>query len=625
MSKSTLAKCLRLAIILFNTGIAYPTPLENHIVRTPAERDAPAGLSINGATLTSKWFEGSDYVQIIEMVLSNSDPVNSFIKADNLTISASSTSFNVIRPAKITRLMAGQKIVAQIGVKKNTEVADGSSCSGTVTATWGDAQIATTDISGICGFGDYEASKTSLNHHWNPDWYNDAKFGIFIHWGIYSVPAFGNVGDKQDYAEWYWLRMTQPEYKSQTYQHHRDTYGEDFEYDSFIPSFTGNAFDAKEWVDLMAAAGAKYIVPVTKHHEGFAIFDVPESTSLRSSIHLGPKRDFLAEIMTAAKTYHPDIRRGTYFSMPEWFNPDYAQYATDCCGGFPGGPPKNPYTGEEVPYTGHVPVDDYVTGLQLPQMETLAYDERYETEIMWCDIGGANNATIMLSKWLNWARDQGRQVTYNNRCGYGSTDHTDTSGGDFITPEYYSIDETLANKWESNRGMDPFSYGYNAGTPDSGYLTAQDIVTTLIDIVSKNGNFLLDVGPMANGTIPEIMQKGLREAGSWIKERGESIYGTRYWQTTSGVGDFRYTISDDAFYIHVLNAPNIPSKGTTTLLVPDAVPFLPNDKIEVLGGSLSGTTVTATKNENGTVEISVDSSLFAADRYAWTFKIIYES
>ncbi|CAI6328049.1 unnamed protein product [Periconia digitata] len=609
-------------IVLASSRIVHSSPLNQDAAHTVIKRESPSSLTITGATLTSKWFEGSDYVQIIEMVLSNEDSINSFTKADNLTISASSTSFDVVRQATVTRLMAGQQVVAQVGVKNKEGITGGTSCSGTVTATWGDSQTASTDVNGMCGFGDYSATKDSLNHHWTPDWYNNAKFGIFIHWGLYSVPAFGNQGDKADYAEWYWIRMTQPEYRSQTYQYHRDTYGDEFDYDSFIPSFTGSAFDAKEWVDLVAAAGAKYVVPVTKHHEGFAIYDVPESTSLRSSVKLGPKRDFIAELMSAAKTYYPEIRRGTYFSMPEWFNPDYAEYATDCCGGFPGGPPRNPYTGEEVPYTGHVQVEDYVTGLQLPQMETLAYDDRYDTEIMWCDIGGANNATIMLSKWLNWARDQGRQVTYNNRCGYGSTDHTDASGGDFTTPEYYSISETLASKWESNRGMDPFSYGYNKDTPDSGYLTGQDIVTTLVDIVSKNGNFLLDVGPMANGTIPEIMQKGLRDAGAWIGERGESIYGTRFWQTTSGKDDFRYTISDDAFYIHVLNAP---SAEATTLLVPDRVPFLDGDSIEVLGGEMSGTNIPTTRNDDGTLTMTVDAALFAADRYAWTFKIVYGS
>ena len=226
-------------------------------------RVTPSGIGIGAATLTSKWLEGSDKVQIIEMVLTNHDTAESFTKADNLTITASSSSFDLVQPARITRLMAGQQVVTQIGVKNKAGVAPGYPCSGTVTANWIGGETTTQNITGSCGFGDYTAIKASLNRHWTPDWYNNAKFGIFIHWGVYSVPAFGNVGDKEDYAEWYWMRMTQPSYKSQTYQHHRDTYGENFNYDDFIPSFTGDKFNAKEWMDLMAEAGAKYIVPVT--------------------------------------------------------------------------------------------------------------------------------------------------------------------------------------------------------------------------------------------------------------------------------------------------------------------------------------------------------------------------
>lgn len=108
--------------------------------------------------------------------------------------------------------------------------------------------------------------------------------------------------------------------------------------------------------------------------------------------------------------------------MPEWYHPQYAEYAFTWGGGFPGGPPTNPYTGEEIEYTGYVDIDDFVIDLQAPQMRTLAYD--YETEMIWCDIGGANNSTEVISAWLNWAQAQGRQVTYNNRCGISSNDFT---------------------------------------------------------------------------------------------------------------------------------------------------------------------------------------------------------
>lgn len=135
-------------------------------------------------------------------------------------------------------------------------------------------------------------------------------------------------------------------------------------------------------------------------------------------------RLWILEVISSIHEKQELIKLGTYFSLPEWYNPAYAEYAITWGGGFPGGPPVNPYTNETITYTGYVSVNDFITDIQLPQMRQLAY--QYETELMWCDIGGANNSTIFASEWLNWARDQGRQVTFNNRCGIP---------GDFDTPE----------------------------------------------------------------------------------------------------------------------------------------------------------------------------------------------
>ena len=131
--------------------------------------------------------------------------------------------------------------------------------------------------------------------------------------------------------------------------------------------------------------------------------------------------------------------------------------------------------------------------------------------------------------------------------------------------------------------MDPFSFGYNYQTPDNQYLTGQDIVTTLVDVVSKNGNFLLDIGPEHDGQIPAIMSSGLLDAGSWIKEHSESIFSTRYWSQTPGSDPFRYTTTQNAFYIHINSIPN-----STEILIPDPIPYLPGDTVTVLGGSMNG-------------------------------------
>ncbi|KAL5328045.1 hypothetical protein ACEPPN_005752 [Leptodophora sp. 'Broadleaf-Isolate-01'] len=594
-------------------SIVQPLAITDDRVEARSDHGYPPTLVISGTTLTSKWFEGSDYEQVIEMVVTNTHKTNSLTLADTLNITASSSSFNLVTPGTLTRLYPGQAAVVQIGVQNAAGVAAGTSCSGTITATWGtgygSAQTATSTVSGRCGFGDYTADAASLSWHWNPDWFHEVKFGIFIHWGVYSAPAYGSTGSSEDYAEWYWMRMTQPDYRTHTYQYHLATYGQNFTYDDFISNFTATSFDAKTWVDLIAASGAQYMVPVTKHHDGFALFNFSTSISERSSVHYGPKRDFIGELLNAAKTYHPQIRRGTYFSLPEWFNPLYTTYAFPAGGGFPGGPPVNPYTGAVETYTGFVDNADFIQDIQLPQQNVLAYD--YETEIMWCDIAGsANNATIFASAWLNWARDQGRQVTFNSRCGIA---------GDFDTPEYFTHDGVVSRKWESNRGMDPFSFGYNYQTPDSGYLTGNDIVQSLVDIVSKNGNFLLDIGPKNDGTIPEIMQQGLTDAGAWITAHSESIFKTRYWSVTPGENNFRYTTTKDAFYIHYLTTP------PTTLIIPDLVPYLPGDTVSILGGSLTGTVIPVTWNSDTTITLSLSNDVIASDEYVWTFKLAYTS
>jgi alpha-L-fucosidase len=270
----------------------------------------------------------------------------------------------------------------------------------------------------------------------------------------------------------------------------------------------------------------------------------------------------------------------------------------------PGGNATNPYTNQTLPYTGFVPVTDYVSDVILPEMRTLA---SMGTEIMWCDIGGPNLTAEFAAEYFNNAAQQGNQVLMDNRCGLP---------GDFDTPEYARYDAVQVRKWESNLGMDPFSYGYNRATPDDAYLTPQGIVTSLMDIISKNGNFLLDVGPTANGTIIAIEQDNLRAAGKWIKSHAEAIYGTRYWFVTPEEGDtVRFTQTSDAFYITTLYAPN------STLVLNSPVPYVPGDQVTVVGGNANGTVVPSQLLSNGSLQLTVSDQIRQADEYAWVFKI----
>lgn len=167
--------------------------------------------------------------------------------------------------------------------------------------------------------------------------------------------------------------------------------------------------------------------------------------------------------------------------------------------------------------------------------------------------------------------------------------------------------------------MDPFSFGYNYQTPDIEYLTGGDIVRTLVDTVSKNGNFLLDIGPTNNGSIPAIMSKGLTDAGTWIKAHGESIYSTRFWFRTPGTGAFRYTLNQKAFFVHYIGTP------PSSITIPDPVPWLPGDTVTVLGGRQNGTVINASKNSSGNLVLPLSSNVINGDQYVWTFKIAYTS
>jgi alpha-L-fucosidase len=310
-----------------------------------------------------------------------------------------------------------------------------------------------------------------------------------------------------------------------------------------------------------------------------------------------------------------------YYSLPEWFHPDYKKYGFSA---WPGGKIQmlvsrrsvrltviqgnatNPFTNVSLPYTGYVPLTDYVTDKIVPEMDILA---EMGTEIMWCDIGGPNRTTEFASAWFNKAAEENRQVVMNARCGLP---------GDFDTPEYARYNGVQVRKWESNLGMDPFSYGYNRATPLASYMNASSIVTSLIDIISKNGNFLLDVGPTANGTIVDIEQQHLRQAGDWIKSHAEAIFNTTYWFVTPEEGEnIRFTISPDAFYIHSLAKPN------STLTLSSPIPWVDGDSVTVVGGKMHGTVVPVHKLNNGSIALTVSKEVSAGDQYAWLFKIPY--
>ncbi|KAI4720922.1 glycoside hydrolase [Aureobasidium sp. EXF-10727] len=560
-------------------------------------------LEIQQARSTQLWMEGTNKTQIFEAVVVNTG--DDWILANNsVKVTVEAPGITTVQPGIINRLRPGDRAVVRVGVVNANGTEPGTTGEATLRVAGSGVQ-ASSMFNATFGIGAYEATYESIYTHESPAWYTGGKYGIFIHWGVYAVPGWGDSGKKEQYAEWYWWYMNGGINGSNSnfYEYNLETYGPDHVYDEFIQNFTTEYYDPKEWVDLFADAGAQYFVQVSKHHEGYALFDIPANITNRTSVAQVPHKNLLQMLFDAAAQYQPHLHRATYFSLPEWFHPDYKKYGF---GAWPGGLALNPYTNETLPYTGYVPVDDFVSDLILPEMKILA---QMGTEIMWCDIGGPNLTAEFSAEYFNNMAAQGKQVLINNRCGLP---------GDFDTPEYARYEAVQMRKWESNLGMDPFSYGYNRATPISAYITPAEIVTSLIDIVSKNGNFLLDIGPQANGTIVNVEKENLRAAGRWIKSHGEAIFNTTYWFVTPEEGDtVRFTQTPDAFYILTLYPPN------ATLVLDSPVPYVSGDQITVVGGNMSGSVVPSKLLSNGSLELTISDAVMASDEYSWVFKIAF--
>eukprot|EP00823_Brevimastigomonas_motovehiculus_P009153 TRINITY_DN8811_c0_g1_i1.p1 TRINITY_DN8811_c0_g1~~TRINITY_DN8811_c0_g1_i1.p1 ORF type:complete len:459 (-),score=81.63 TRINITY_DN8811_c0_g1_i1:352-1728(-) len=354
----------------------------------------------------------------------------------------------------------------------------------------------------------YDPTWESLDQRPIPTWYQEAKFGIFIHWGVYSVPSFAKVGD---YAEWYWHELTEKPL-SDTRAFHNRVYGEHFKYADFAPRFTAELFNADSWADIIKASGAQYVVLTSKHHDGFTLWNSRESWNW-NSVDAGPHRDIIAELFKSlrAKSIHP----GVYYSLYEWYHPLYL---------------SDPAR--------------YVDEVMLRQLTDLATN--YKCEMLWTDGEWDHDSAFWKAPtflaWLFNSSPVKDQIVINDRWGKD----TRNKHGTIFTPEY-SSEVYLDHPWEENSGMDLHSYGFNRQTPASQYYTAEQLVKLLIRCVANNGNFLLDIGPNFDGTIPSIMQQRLLEIGDWMKVNGEAIHKTRTWrvQQEGGIDNttLRYTHS----------------------------------------------------------------------------------
>jgi alpha-L-fucosidase len=409
----------------------------------------------------------------------------------------------------------------------------------------------------------YQPNWESLDKRPVPSWFQDSKFGIFIHWGVYSVPAWGPTGDSigvyDKYAEWYWRKMDEPG-KVQKYfkEFHTKTYGPDFRYQDFAPMFKAELFDPAKWADLFKKSGAKYVVLTSKHHEGFTLWPSAQSWNW-NSVDVGPHRDLCGDLSTAVR--NQGLRMGFYYSLYEWYNPVYKS---------------------DLPA--------YVNEHMIPQMKDLV--NRYNPDILWTDGEWEKSSKEWKSEeFLSWLYNESpvrNDIVVNDRWG---SDTRSRHGGIFTT-EYglvgdkEGIENTVPHPWEECRGIGT-SFGFNRTEMLSDYSTAQQLIKLLVSTVAAGGNLLLDIGPAADGTIPVIMQQRLMEIGKWLKTNGESIYSTRAFIKTKNDESINdetnktifFTQKDTLVYIICLGWPknNIILKGFSQVDNIKAV-LLGNDK-----------------------------------------------
>jgi len=439
----------------------------------------------------------------------------------------------------------------------------------------------------------YQPTLDSVKTHPLPDWYNDAKFGIFIHWGIYSVPAFAPRGEmvaeklvkgelgfaESPYAEWYQnsLRLK----CSATAQHHVNTYGADFRYEQFAPLFNEQIqkWDPNAWADLFADAGARYVVLVSKHHDGFLMWN---------SRHKNPRlanwqaaRDVADELTRAVNAR--GMKMGFYYSsLLDWSFT------------------KRPINSLADLLAGSDTSTEYLAYVEAHWRELI---ERYDPWILWSDIGyppgyslpklwadfyNRKPEGVVNDRWMQLPRFMfskfGRFILAQMLKRMGQGQPPKPAHADFVTPEYATLDHIATHKWETCRGIGN-SFGYNQFEEAGDYQTADDLIRMLADIVSKNGNLLLNVGPRPDGSLHPLQVDALKGLGAWLQVNGESIYGARPWarytdslhdsaKTMRDFAEVRYTAGAQAHYAIVTKMPAegmllLPvdaAEGTLTLL-----------------------------------------------------------
>jgi alpha-L-fucosidase len=366
----------------------------------------------------------------------------------------------------------------------------------------------------------YQANWASLNTRKIPAWFQQDKFGIFIHWGVYAVPAYAPVipNSGYSYSEWYWYRLHEKQKDFKAF--HDKNYGADFLYPQFEKQFKAEMFNPEQWADVFKKSGARYVVLTSKHHEGYCLWNSAEADRVWqrpwNSVTGTPKRDLLGDLTNAVRT--AGLKMGYYYSLYEWFNPLWLQ-------------DKKKYVSEHM----------------TPQFKDLV--TRYKPSIIFSDGEWDLSDTAWKSEellaWLFNESPVAKEVVVDDR--WGSNTRGKNTGATYTTSEYGSgMDPSVI--WEESQGIG-HSYGYNRNEQLEDYKSSHDLILMLVDIVSRGGNLLLDIGPTADGRIPVIMQQRLIDMGKWLEKNGEAIYDTKAYKQSYEWSDGKKPAKQDKSFM----------------------------------------------------------------------------
>lgn len=464
--------------------------------------------------------------------------------------------------------------------------------------------------------GPYKPTWISLDAHQLPEWFRDAKFGMFIDWGLYSVPAYAPSG----YPDWYLHRMIYGDTK----QYHEQVWGKDFARDDFIPLFTASKYDPELLVKAAQAGGMKYVIPFAKHHDGFALW--PSSYTFRDAADMGPKRDLIKPLADACR--RAGLKFGFYFSLDEWEHPMIDENGKLAIRMWDTEPRFKvnlvPYSPTEFQgkISGKIPLRDFYNDLINPQ--AIEFIDKYDPDILWFDgdwVVGADerNSRAIVAYFYN--RAQGRkEVVVNDRMGLSrlvptaGQDPSAKPHGDYYTSEYaYETgkDPGFQRYWEETNGLSA-SFGYNWQETNDKVRSTHQVIEMLVDVVSSGGNLLLITNLTGEGKLDPLLVERLNGVGAWLQTNGEAIYATRPWKQFKQGEDIRFTRSKDGKYVYA-----VALKWPGESLILQSLKAKPGSSVIMLGRKNS----LQWRQDGNSLVIELPQDLSQTPEAAWAFRI----